>query len=130
MSEFNAPARLITPSYVIPFNQDLTNGWWYFITDLTDLDGAPVRAPTEDASQTDGGLTHDFLQGPRHPTVTGILVPPQQRLAPGIMVAQRNQIFADLRRAVREIKNRDGVWEWTDTGMPTYQLTVRGEMPA
>lgn len=121
MAEFSAVHTLTTPGVDITFNSGTDV---YYITGITGLDGAPIRAPIDDSPQTDGGIIHDFFYGPRHFTIEGLLLPD------GLSVATRNTMEANLLSALDAILRADGTWAWTPTGQAARSLTVRCDVPA
>ena len=105
----------------IQFNTGGT-GDEYFVTNIIGLDGAPIRAPVDDAPQTDGGIVHSFFLGPRHVTVEGLLI-----CRTG-SVAARNILEANLLSALFSCLRNDATWSWTPTGLGTRNLTVRNDL--
>ncbi len=97
---------------------------------LTELDGigqAPIRAPIDDMPQADGGIVHQFLYGPRHLTVTGLVVPfAYDSSHAASMWATMDTLVA----ALGQILRADGTFSWTPPGQTAHSLTVRCDVPA
>lgn len=123
MAELSAGYVLTTPGPDISFNTALGSTDSYWLTNVTGLDQAPIRAPVDDSPQTDGGIVHDFYYGPRHFTVEGILVP-QTNTA-----SNRNTMEANLISSLDAILRADGTWTWTPSGQSSRSLTVRCDVP-
>lgn len=119
--QFSSPAQLISLGGAILFNQDYANGDNYFITDVDGLDGFPVRAPMDDKAQTSGGILHDFFAGPRHLTVTGLLLPGSS------LASRRNLMEKNLRIACRNmlLNDDEGFWRWQPDGEALLSLVVK-----
>lgn len=121
MAEISAVYTLTTPGVDVTFN---SGSDVYRVTNLEGLDQAPIRAPVDDAPQTDGGIVHDFFHGPRYVTVEGLLLP-----ADGSASA-RNTMEANLISALDAILRADGTLAWTPSGQSARSLTVRCFTPA
>lgn len=121
MAENGAPMTLSTPGGEIDFNT--REPAEFFVQETDGLDGVPVRAPIEDAPQTDGALVFDFFDGPRHITIRGIITP-----EPGPVVASvqtRNAMVDALVAACRSIRRANGTFTYTPTGQSPRTWTVR-----
>lgn len=96
---------------------------------LTGLDGigqAPIRAPIDDAPQTDGGIVHRFLYGPRHLTVEGLVLPFSYDSGfAATLWDQMDTLVAGLDQIVRT----NGIFAWTPPGQSEHSLTVRCDVP-
>jgi hypothetical protein len=121
MAELSAVYTLTTPGPDITFNSgsDL-----YWLSEITGLDMAPVRAPIDNSPQTDGGIVHDFFYGPRHVVFRGLLVPGTNT------PTNRNTMENNLISALESILRADGTLSWTPTGGSARSLTVRCDVPA
>jgi hypothetical protein len=121
---------LTTGGGTINFNtcevNDATN--CYFLTEITGLDGAPIRNPMDNAPITDGGLIHNFYEGPLHPVFAGSILIQSTRVDDTIQQI-RNDMVRDLRNALRSILRADGTLTWTEAGVGNHSLTVRYEQP-
>lgn len=103
----------------------------FYITNITGLDGAPIRAPVDNRPQTDGGLVHPFFKGPRRITFEGALMIRSTKIQDEIRII-RNDMEALLIAALEDIKDADGTLSWTVqlTGGPDARsLAVRNEIP-
>jgi hypothetical protein len=109
---------------VISFN-DGGSGGGYHLETVTGIDQAPIRAPIDDAPQTDGGIVHQFFYGPRHLTLEGVVLPAATDTPlPGLNVAL-DQLVAALDAILRA----DGTFAWTPPGLTERSLTVRCDVP-
>lgn len=119
--QFSSPADLITPGGSVRLNQDYANGDRYFVTAVDGLDGFPVRAPVDEKAQTDGGISHDFFAGPRHVTVTGLLIPGDGT------ASRRNAMEKTLRVRCRSmlLNGDEGRFEWYPAGDAAQSLSVK-----
>jgi hypothetical protein len=130
------PYVFTTPWGVITFNHtgiDKFNSYGedeYYIGEAAGLDAAPLRVPTDNRPQTDGGLVHDRYKGPRPFVLTGALIIRSTRNsnsdATGI---RRNLMEKDLMDAVESIEKADGTMVWTPRGLTEHSLTVRAHTP-
>ena len=96
---------------------------------LTALDGiaqAPIRAPIDDAPQTDGGIVHQFFYGPRHLTVEGFVLPFGYDSS---YAASMWNTMDGLVAALDQILRADGTFAWTPPGQTVHSLTVRCDVP-
>lgn len=119
MAEIGAPFTLSTDSFDIDFNEVLDNGGMYIMQDTSGLDGVPVRAPIEDAPQTDGALIFPSFDEARHITLQGFLDQGTGGLT------NRNQMELDLIQACYEIKApNEGQLIYSPTGMAPRTYTV------
>lgn len=137
MADLAVPYDLVTPWGTISFNDaqiDAFNAYGadeYYITNITGLDGAPIRAPIDNRPQTDGGLVHPFFKGPRRVSIEGALMIRSTRIHDARRVLQ-NEMEEDLRLALESIKDADGTLSWTvelSAGSDARSLTVRNEIP-
>jgi hypothetical protein len=126
MTDVSVPYVLTTPAGTITFNDDSADQ--FYLTNIEGLDGAPIRAPIDDAPQTDGGIVHDFYLGPRHIIMEGTLLILSTRVQNSILTI-RNQMEADLIEAHESLRSQDGDLQWTPLGQSARQLTVRGDVP-
>jgi hypothetical protein len=117
---------LTTPGGTVLFNDDAVDE--YYLSNIAGLDGAPIRAPVDNAPQTDGGLVHDFFLGPRHVTMEGILFIRSSRVGDEIR-DQRNVMEQTLREALESALRADATLAWTPAGGDPHLLTVRYEVP-
>jgi hypothetical protein len=122
------PISLIAGGQAVYLNQDYGDGSNYFLLDILGGETAPIRAPVEDQSQRDGGLTHDFFLGGRHLTYQGLFLPPSKGTAWQIVV-RRNQMEEDLRLVLESCLRADGLLSWTPSGLASRSLSVRNDMP-
>ena len=96
---------------------------------LTNLDGigqAPIRAPVDDAPQTDGGIVHRFLYGPRHLTVEGFVLPFSWDTSHASTLWDT---MDGLVAGLDQILRTNGVFAWTPPGQTAHSLTVRCDVP-
>lgn len=80
MAETGIPQRLETPAGTITFN-DWENGDTNGVIQVTrihGLDGAEVRAPTDNRPTQDGGIVHNFYRAGRSFTLEGRIIPPKE----------------------------------------------------
>lgn len=96
---------------------------------LSSLEGigqAPIRAPIDDAPQTDGGIVHQFFYGPRHLTLEGTVLPF------GYDGSARSTLWStmdSLVGALDAILRADGSFAWTPPGQTAHSLSVRCDVP-
>lgn len=130
MADLSVTYTLTTPGGTIVFNNgDLyTTDDLYWIQTIQGLDGAPIRAPIDNAPQVDGGLVHDFYLGPRHVTMEGVILVQSVSIG-GPCLTVRNTLEEALRAALQSITRADGTLAWTPTGGSGRSLTVRNEVP-
>lgn len=130
MADLTCTYTLTTPGGTIIFNDgDLnTNDDLYWISDIQGLDGAPIRAPFDNAPQTHGGLVHNFWKGPRHINMEGVIFIQSVPLGAACLV-ERNDMEEDLRVALESILQSDGTLAWQPAGQGARSLTVRNEIP-
>jgi hypothetical protein len=96
---------------------------------LATVDGiaqAPIRAPVDDAPQTDGGIVHQFFYGPRHLTVEGFVLPFAYDSS---HAATLWAAMDTLEQALGQILRADGTFSWTPPGQTAHSLTVRCDVP-
>ena len=99
----------------------------YVITEITGLDGAPIRAPIDNAPQDDGGIVFpNFFLGPRHVTIEGFfgVRSVDYGMDKSGYVAAQNTLESALLSALDGIRNSDGTLSWS-----THSLTVRHDSP-
>jgi hypothetical protein len=105
----------------IVFN-DLTDagaaGGILFVDDITGLDGAEMRTPTDNRPQRDGLIVHPFYDAGRIITITGLILPTSN-------VTQGRNLQDRLKAVCNSIKRLDGRYIFTPTGSVTRFLTVR-----
>lgn len=127
MAEFSAIYTLTTPANDPVFNA--ASGDTYILTAIRGLDGAPIRAPVDDAPQTDGGIVHPFRLGPRHVTAEGFILI-RSAATEAAFVTARNTLESALIAALEAIRNADGTLTWTPTGGAGKTLsTLRHDSP-
>lgn len=135
MADITVPYVWTTPWGTITFNEtgiDKFNSYGqdeYYIGDEDGLNGAPLRTPTDNRPQTDGGLVHRRYKGPREIIISGAIVIRSTR-AQNAIGAIRNQMEQDLIDAHSSIEDADGTLVWTPRGMSQKSLTVRAHNPA
>lgn len=130
MADEAAVYTLTAPGGTIVFNNgDLhTLDDVYWIQDIQGLDGAPIRAPIDNAPQAHGGILHNFWKGPRHVTINGVILVQSIPLG-GACLSIRNDMEEDLRAALDSLLQADGTLAWTPTAMSARSLTVRYDVP-
>src|SRR5574338_1647449 len=130
MADVAADYSLSTPGGTIDFNTCVINdrGDCYFLTEVTGLDGAPIRNPQDNAPITDGGLIHDFYEGPLHPVMAGALLIQSTQVG-NTIESLRNAMKEALKTALRSILRADGTLSWTEPGVGALSLPVRYEQP-
>lgn len=122
MPNHSEPLRLTGPSASIDFNPAGGGDGFYLTPDTTGLlSQAPVRATTDDESQTDGGIAHDNFKGGRHPLIIA-----QYKIGTG-SIAARDAAFAALIALLDSILRADGTLTFNPDTTPT-SLTVRSEI--
>lgn len=130
MSDIAVVYTLTGPGGTIIFNngalKTLTD--LYYITNITGLDGPPLRTPISNRPVTDGGIVHTFYKGPRHIVIEGIILV-QSVLTGNAIQAQRNIMEEDLMDCLDGIYQADGTLSWTPSGLSAKSLTVRQEVP-
>lgn len=100
----------------------------YYITSIRGLDGAPIRAPVDNAPQAHGGLVHNFWKGPRLFVVDGLILVQSTTIGNSMRII-RNQMEEDLFDALEAVLQADGTWAWTPAGEAGRSLTVRNNVP-
>ena len=134
MADISVAFVLTTPGGTITFNStgdDDFNQYGsneYYLSDSQGLDGAPIRAPVDNAPQDDGGLVHNFWEGPRHIVLEGALIIRSTHVQNTIRTL-RNSMEAALLTALTSILRADGTLAWTPAGQGARSLTVRYEIP-
>ena len=118
-------ATLTVPGPITVTFDDYGTADGYHLTELTGFDQAPIRAPIDNAAQTDGGIIHQFFYGPRHLTLEGFVLP----LALGADLPGANTRIAALVDALDAIIRANGTFEWTPPGLTAHTLTVRCDVP-
>jgi hypothetical protein len=121
MAENGAPMTLSTPWGDVDFNTRFEAE--FFISETDGLDGVPVRAPIEDAPQTDGALVFDFFDGPRHITIRGFITPPSGSVVDAVQTV--NGMTDALVAACKSIRRADGTFTYSPTGQGSRTWTVR-----
>lgn len=133
MPDIASVFTLTTPGTDITFNDgELGRGSlddMYWITAAPGLppDGAPRRAPVDNRPQTDGGLVHRFLKGPRQIAVEGAIIIQSTTVQDSIRVI-RNQMEEALEEALDACYQADATLAWTPAGQSPYSLTVRNNI--
>lgn len=128
MADVAADYVLDTPGGDIPFNTCVIGdrGNCYFLTEITGIDAADIRAPIDNAPITDGGLIHNFYEGPLHVVMAGALLIQSTQVG-NTVETLRNGMTAALKAALRSILRADGTLSWTQPGVGAQSLTVRYE---
>lgn len=126
MADIAATYTLTTPGGTIVFNNGALDQ--YYFTEIDGLDGVTLRTPIDPVPFGDGGIVHDFWEGPRHMTFEGVLLIQSVRIQNSILTI-RNSMEEDLRVALASIKRADGTIAWTPLGEGARSLTVRNEIP-
>jgi len=135
--DITVPYVFTTPARTITFNQSGTDRFnsfgpdeYYLSEDTDGLDGPPLRVPTDNRPQTDGGLVHSRLKGPRPVTMVGVLLTRSTRMSNSTAtMTRRNEMQADLQGAIDSIMDADGTLVWTPHGLTQHSLTVRAHTP-
>lgn len=118
---------LDTPAGTIDFN-DHTQDDQIYIVHISGLVMPALRTPVDNVPFGDGGLVHDFWEGPRHMGFDGLfLITSTQRM--NDVVEIRNGFEEDLQDALTSILRADGTLTWTPQGLSTRTLTVRCDVP-
>lgn len=125
MSDVSVPYVLTTPGPDITFNDDSADQ--FYITEITGLGGVDLRTPIDPVPFGDGGIVHDFWEGPRHVVVEGVFLITSTITQSDILVI-RNTMEENLRSALSEIKRADGTLAWTPAGQGARSLTVRNDI--
>lgn len=118
MADVACQYTLATPGGTILFNDygdDKFNMFGpdeYYLTDVKGLDSPPRRTPTDNAPQTDGGLIHPRLKGPRIVTFEGALMIRSRRVEQEVRKI-RNTMEANLLTALDSIEDTAGTLSWT-----------------
>jgi hypothetical protein len=130
MADVAANYSLATPGGTIDFNECVINDRanCYFLTEITGIDAAAIRNPMDNAPITDGGLVHNFYEGPMHPVFSGALLVQSTQVG-NTIVAIRNAMKQSLLTALRSILRADGTLTWTELGVGARSLTVRYDQP-
>ena len=130
MADLSCVYTLATPGGTISFNDgDLhTLDDLYWIQTIQGLDGAPIRAPIDNAPQAHGGLVHAFWRGPRHITMEGVIFVQSIPLG-GPCLTIRNAMEDALRVALESTHQANATLSWTPTGGSAKTLTVRNDIP-
>lgn len=127
MADIGVEYELVTPAGTIIFNDQDEHDKIYIVT-IGGLGGSSIRAPIDNVPFGDGGLVHDFWDGPRHMPVDGIfLITSTQRM--NDVVEIRNDFEEELRTALYSIRRDDGTLTWTPQGQSERALTVRNDVP-
>ena len=115
-SEIYLPYQLDTPLGTIGFNPDPNEG--LYLTDIAGLDGASIRASSQNLPQRDGAYVFDALRGARFPVLTGEI-----RVLDTL--ANRLTTMEQLVQYTDSIRRSDGTLRWTPTGLTERGCTVR-----
>src|SRR5215467_3228867 len=121
MADIAAEFTLMTPGGTVVFNGgdiDAGDDELYWITQIDGLDGVDIRAPVDNAPVTDGGLIHDFYEGPRLMTWEGVLFIDPAKHTMSQTREIRNDMEAVLMTALLSIYagRGDGALTWTPLG--------------
>ena len=130
MADITVQYTLTTPGPYIVYNAgcpgDGTN--IYYITNIQGLDGAPIRAPIDNAPQADGGLIHTFWKGPRHIIIDGMFLIQSTHVMNSIRL-QRNTMESNLTAALDSMYQVSGTLAWTPAGGGAHSITVYNDVP-
>lgn len=102
----------------------------FFLTRILGLDGAPLRAPNDNAPGTHGGIIHRRKKGPRITTWEGRFY--IQTVWSGNAIAQRRREMEDLLKAAMEDlydEGNPGTMTWTPRGGSAVSLEVLAQVP-
>ena len=116
MSEIYLGYSLDTPLGTLSFNPDPNEG--LYLTDLAGLDGASIRASSQNLPQRDGAYVFDALRGARFPVLTG-------EIRVLSTLAARLTTMEQLTQYTDSIRRSDGTLRWTPTGLTERGCTVR-----
>jgi hypothetical protein len=129
MPDLAVPYTLVTPAGTVVFNDGDADQ--FYIQDIQGLDGAPIRAPVDDAPFTDGGLSYNFWKGARHIVFDGMFLVTSVPPCPAA-VAIWNEMMDELREALDSISATiadTGTLSWSPTGLGlTRTLVVRNDV--
>lgn len=130
MADIAVPYTLSGPGGTIVFNNgDLhTSDDLYWISNITGLDGAPLRTPQNNKPVSDGGLIHTFWKGARHIVIEGTILV-QSVPCGSSMQTIRNQMEEALLDVLDGIYQADGTLAFTPLGLSAKSLAVRQEVP-
>lgn len=126
MADVACVYTLTTPAGVITFNSGAADQ--FYTTEVGGLEDPPIRAPVDPLPFGDGGLVHDFWEGPRPITFEGVFLIQSTRIMNGILTL-RNSMEESLRAAVASTLRADGTLAWTPLGQGARSLTVRRDVP-
>lgn len=130
MADVTSNYVLSTPGGTINFNTCAIGDGadCYFLTEITGIDAATIRNPLDNAPITDGGLMHNFYEGPMHVVMSGALLIQTTQIM-NTIVSTRNAMKQSLLTALRSCLRADGTLSWTESGVGARSLTVRYEQP-
>lgn len=125
MAEISAVYTLAAPGGTITFNSGTDV---FYLQDVDGLDGAPIRAPTNNRPLTDGGLARTFFLAGRQITMSGVLHVTSSGTDSGYATA-RNTMENNLMTALNSCLRADATLSWTPVGGSLRTLTVRNNEP-
>jgi hypothetical protein len=126
MADIGVQYYLDTPTTDITFNDDSDDQ--VYIVNIGGLGMPQLRTPIDNVPFGDGGLVHDFWEGPRHLIIDGLFLITSTAVMDDIVVI-RNDFEDDLITALTSIERADGTLTWTPQGQSQRQLTVRCDVP-
>lgn len=104
------------------FNDQSDPDFVGYLSDVTGLDGVPIRESADDLTEEDGGWHGDFFESRRPWTLQGIVDPQVDTLARNAAV--------DRILAVGDALRADSTLLWTPTGGVPVQIRGRAQQPA
>jgi hypothetical protein len=126
MADIGVQFVLDTPTTDITFNDDSEDQ--IYIVTASGLGMPTLRTPIDNVPFGDGGLVHDFWEGPRHILIDGIFLITSTHVMDDVVVI-RNDFEDDLVTALTSIIRADGTLTWTPQGQSQRSLTVRCDVP-
>lgn len=115
-SEIYLGYSLDTPLGTLSFNPDPNEG--LYLTDVAGLDGASLRASSQNLPQRDGAYVFDAPRGARYPVLSG-------EIRVLSTLAARLTAMEQLTQYTDSIRRSDGTLRWTPTGLTERGCTVR-----
>jgi hypothetical protein len=132
MADITVIYDLSTPGGTATFNNGTfghgASDDFLYLTDITGLDGAPLRTPVFDRPVTDGGIVLPFYKGAREIVFTGAVIVQSSQADVDIREG-RNDLEDDLLAKLDTIYQADGTLSWTPAGGSAKSLTVRNNVP-
>lgn len=132
MADISVPWTLSTTGTSVVFNNGtlFSSDDMYYLTEVTGMDGVPLRLPTDLVPLGDGGIVHSAWLGPRHAILEGLFLIQSTRDQTTIRTI-RNQMEIDLREALDAcISPAFGNLSWTPAGQSGIFVNVyRDETP-